>query len=281
MSWTPQQLAAAYRLTETDALIAAALQDAEYRVRRYLGEPASVIRCRWEIPFWEFGQYALGLPRLTQSMSAVEVNNVAIDDAYLSDGGWTMRRRDPLGFFGARLVEATLNLVNDDDARDDVLASMALDLLGGEAAAVGGWRWRRLVNDWRGPGPPYRLPDNTTVTQGGGGGSLPGQDSLYIGVLDTQNEAVDLSVLSPVTTGLTSTRLTIPAFTGRKYLFVAGRTERPLSALSVGAGGLNILPTFVQRQEAAVLDGQLYDLWVSGVPYLDTAASGVAVTVTR
>ena len=47
MVWTAASIKQAYRLTATDELIAAAINDAEWRVLRYLGERATTLNCRW------------------------------------------------------------------------------------------------------------------------------------------------------------------------------------------------------------------------------------------
>ena len=283
MVWTTAGIKAAYRLTATDELIAAALNDAEWRVHRYLGEHAITLDCRWEMPIWEFGQYALGLPRLTESVSAVSstAEPGGIGDAYLSDAGWTLRRRRPLGFWGTGHVQATLHLVDDRAARDGIIAAMALDYIGLPMPEGQQRSWRRLLDDWRGPQPPYRLPDIISVGSGSPPPPASVSDLIYIGVLPAADTPIDLSELTGMTAGLGRSSLVIPAFTGRQFVYVASRSDRPLASLTVGAGGIDILPTFTRRRIVDTVAGDTYDAWVSGQGYQGRIASGQTVTVSR
>ena len=282
MAWTASNLKAAYRITATDELVVAALNDAEWRVRRYLGERATVLNCRWETPVWEFGERILGLPRLTESIANVSSTQEpdGIDDAYL-DGGWTLRRRRPMGFWAAGEVQATLHLVDDQHARDGVIAAMALEHIGHPSPTGRRWNWRRLINEWKGPDPPYRLPDVVTITTGGAPPPAQVTDRLYIGLLAAADSPIDLSGLTARTAAFGATRLTIPAFNDRRRLFVASRSDRPITELSIGAGNIDILPSFIRRRAVDRIDGQDYDAWVSGVPYLGSVAGGQTVSVSR
>lgn len=283
MVWTAASIKRAYRLTATDELIAAAINDAEWRVLRYLGKRATTLNCRWEIPLWEFGQYALGLPRLTESVSAITstAEPEGIGDAYLSDGGWTLRRRRPLGFWGTGHIQATLHLVDDAAARDGIIAAMALDYIGQPMPEGERRNWRVLLDDWRGPQPPYRLPDIVSVSAGTPPPPASVSDLIYAGELPTADAPIDLSPLTGTIAGPGITRLTIPAFTGRRYVYVSSRSDRPLASLSVGAGGIDILPTFTRRRLVDAIDGNDYDAWVSGIAYQGSIASGQTLTVSR
>ena len=98
-------------------------------------------------------------------------------------------------------------------------------------------------------------------------------DTLYVGTLAAADATVDLSGLSA--------GLRIPAFADQRFIFVAAPTTRPLKRLSIGAAGLDILPTFVRRPAAATLAGIEYDAWVSGVAYDGAVVSGLPVVAVQ
>ena len=104
---------------------------------------------------------------------------------------------------------------------------------------------------------PMILPD--LIQTAGQAGQPAGvvTANLYIGLLTSLRGPIDLS-------GLTATpwgghrlvRLMAPAFSGERYLFVASPASVGLRTLSIGgAGGFDILPTFLRRSSVATVDG--------------------------
>ena len=109
----------------------------------------------------------------------------------------------------------------------------------------------------------------------------PTVDGIYIGTVAAADDTLDLSTLMAHSYQQTGTRLRVPTDIDGRYLVIAQDADAPpLSSLTIGGPGVNILPTFIRHQMGTAYAGASYTTYVSGVPYAADAA-GQTVTVQR
>ena len=271
MPWTVATLADAYRLTAEEPLIAAALADAEFNERRWLGPRANGGQAtytwvlRWPM---DWAHRSLGLPAQAERLISIESTHGNTDGAYLSGDGWTIRRPTWAYFYGGR-INAVVQLLDDTAHRDALVASLALETIG-MPMPTRGRGWKRLLQDLRPPGGlPGRLPDEREIT-------MPGTPApprtIYVGLAATADAGVTLGGLTAETDGT----FRLPMWTGREHIIFVRAAALPITSINIG--GIDQIAVF--RQMPLSEGGQDYTEWRSILPWRGDVAGGAPVVIT-
>lgn len=270
MPWTVESLRAAYRLTSTDALIERALADAEYQERRLLGPRLNggTATYTWRLRIGvDWGHQFLGLPYQGERLVSLRRHGEEVDDAYLTDNGWSIQRETIIPFlFGTHTADVVL--VDDSGHRDMMQASLVMEALGMPPEAAGRG-WRRLVSDIQGPGMPARLPDERAIAVPGSAGATTRH--YYAGTVAGIGDPVALRGLE----AQDGRRFNLPAWTGRRYIVFASSGAQAVTGITIA--GLDQTPAFRMSQFSE--GGQQYTEWRSRQAWDGAVASGAAVVL--
>ena len=270
MPWTAAALRRAYRLTSTDELIESALAAAQWEEISRYGQRANggTVEHRWEMRFpHDYWHPSLGLPSQAETLVSLTQRGDAIDDAYLSDGGFSIRRQTVLPFIGGGEIVARVVAVNDAAGRDAFVASTALQTLGLPTEILGRG-WLRLIKDLRGPSLTARLPDSSTI-------AIPGiiatTDDIYVGLADAADDDVRLDAL----TREDSTSFELPSWSGRRHIIIVRPAANPITQIQIA--GINQRAAFTQM---SFLQGdRTYIEWISREPWDGAVASQATVVL--
>lgn len=204
-----------------------------------------------------------------------KVVTLASDDYYAV--GDIVRKRNRAAFYGDVTIEWTGE--DDTELRDGATLRMVSARLTEEPAAVVALERRLLWRFALKAISPYLL--HTTGYKSGGGSvpvTPPITPRLFVGTLAQPSDVIALTGL-----GDTETTLTLPTWTGNRYLYIAQQHDaQDLTGIYIGArGGLNLIDTFAVRRNIAVHESANYDAWQSGAPYMGSRASGLDIHVSR
>ena len=269
MTWTVASLREAYRLSETDSLIASALADAEYNERRWLGKRANggtmeyIWHLRLPADWWH---PSLGLPAQAEELlSIVGSNDANTQRAILSDDGWTIRKTNWSWFYGGTIT-AQVRLFDDTAHRDMLVASLVQQAIGQHDNEGRGWR--RLLKDMRGPSFPSRLPDIRNIVVKGDP-SPP--HTIYVGLADGVTEGVTLGALDAYQTDA----FNLPTWTGHKYLVFVRNAAVGIESIQIG--GIDQIAVF--DESTFTEGGQAYTEYRSRRAWNGEIASGASVRI--
>lgn len=268
MPWTAASIRRAYRLTSTPELVEEALSAAQYQELQRYGPRANggTVEYTWHLRLIrDFFHQVLGLPSQGASLVSVTQEGGGLDGVYLSDNGWSLRRPDVLPFIGNGSIVARVVLVNDEGARDALVASLVMEHLG-LPKEIMGRGWLRLVKDLRGPSLPARLPDETSIAVPG---IVASTDDIYVGLADDADDDIRLDAL----TREDATTFQLPAWTGSRHIIIVRPAANPIRGILIG--GIDQIAAFTQM---SFLQGdRTYIEWISRDAWNGAVASEASV----
>ena len=286
MAWTTQGLIDAYELAETPQLVARSLGAAQEQLLRWKGEGAAggTVRWQWRYRYPRRGQMTpyVTLPEQCDELITVEtlyadsgLTAQTIDDAWLSDNGWSVRRHSYVGFSLLGVFGEVLSIVgrvaDDTFRRDAIVASLALQQMG-YAEMEQGRGWKRLLDDVRGPQVKGLLPTSRDVL-GPAAQMVDDGDRFYIGLMTQAEFDGDWSLVT--LTRSDGPAHSLPNWSGKRYLVVGRPMQYPVRRIEIG--GVNQLATFTSHPWEIASVPWVY--WVSDEPWSGEIASRALVEV--